>query len=887
MYSNIIDPKTNKSVSIRSKKGKRVLRKYLTQVIMSGGAAAAVPWTPAEKTELQFRDEWTAIHPDKHRRVGTIGQGVSNKYIFGKYGNARRLNLAVKEHDTVLYQKLQKTLSETVNKGPLIGNLVQFWNTLITEAYLKILLPFANLQSSSFGNPWTQGKILNFMELLDFMWVRSMYKMWLGGAIDFTSFHEKLFNLVLDPVERWNVDLSGTSGECPEDYKKKHKKACHNTIKWKKVTSNNKVWTTNLLRTKVKIIVGEFIPNIRCACTTIDHFMKAFETWSPKIVGPLVKIFDHLTRDRASHTKDISGRMVYEELCMDFSNTKIPGKVSVHRGARGNQWTVGVAGRVAGRRQSQLAPTMQRQNSDQTLPHKPVSGENVTTAPENLNKFVQLQGKNPLCVKPAEFIEIFTQEEIDARQWLEDSFDHISQTNLQQSLSSDRKLELKQFNNGASIFMNARRNASGGDSCRPITYGMFSAGVSGHTNELSMFIRLFMSEINDGIDILDMTPLIALTGLIWMIELNHHSLREIFLGSMCLSPIGGAWGLPEVIPAAGPQRLGPTPFYTTELELRTKLQGVWPRDPRIIDELSMVYKIISPKDIDSNPTQWSEWTMGSTAASIRGSRPETPVEIANWCSTLQNHTNGQLRSYVWTNYADYKSAPHSIHTSLITKAYDGTKTILNKIYRPRGRQPSVGGPEINTLFDKIIFTNQSLTLPEKDIVEQVVKSSLNAAAMIELLRNNGYDFTLDPKDKKYITIKAKLSVGSDFHPIIHQAWKESAFTQQQEETGKFRTDLFNTGINYDEETQQCALMTTPESCHGIEHDVPIDITNSFWGGILDTTNSTTQKMKLCNWSPNLARGFSKTDIGENTCTPRRLSSKQMDGLEKVTRDRSL
>ena len=199
----------------------------------------------------------------------------------------------------------------------------------------------------------------------------------------------------------------------------------------------------------------------------------------------------------------------------------------------------------------------------------------------------------------------------------------------------------------------------------------------------------------------------------------------------------------------------------------------------------------------------------------------------------------------------------------------------------------MGGPEINTLFDKIIFTNQSLTLPEKAIVEQVVKSSLNAAAMIELLRNNGYDFTLDPKDKKYITIKAKLSVGSDFHPIIHQAWKESAFTQQQEETGKFRTDLFNTGINYDEETQQCALMTTPESCHGIEHDVPIDITNSFWGGILDTTNSTTQKMKLCNWSPNLARGFSKTDIGENTCTPRRLSSKQMDGLEKVTRDRSL
>ena len=51
MYSNIIDPKTNKSVSIRSKKGKRVLRKYLTQVIMSGGAASP-PHHPLKSKQL-------------------------------------------------------------------------------------------------------------------------------------------------------------------------------------------------------------------------------------------------------------------------------------------------------------------------------------------------------------------------------------------------------------------------------------------------------------------------------------------------------------------------------------------------------------------------------------------------------------------------------------------------------------------------------------------------------------------------------------------------------------------------------------------------------------------------------------------------------------------
>merc|ERR1712093_925672 len=59
------------------------------------------------------------------------------------------------------------------------------------------------------------------------------------------------------------------------------------------------------------------------------------------------------------------------------------------------------------------------------------------------------------------------------------------------------------------------------------TPGMFLAGISGHTIELCMILMLIHDDAN-----INLAPIVAVIGLIWMISYGHHSYREIVLGAL-------------------------------------------------------------------------------------------------------------------------------------------------------------------------------------------------------------------------------------------------------------------------------------------------------------------------------------------------------------------
>jgi len=859
MYSNIIDPKTNKSVSIRSKKGKRVLRKYLTQVIMSGGAALGSD--EKDLRRVKFRNKWS--HPayiapngsgDHRKKTSGVGHNARFPRTMGKFQTDLEVQLAIKEHDTRLYKKLIAHVRTEVTQS-LRLSILNFWKGLLTEAYFKILTMFEK----------NKKPIADFMELLDFMWVRSMYKMWLGGSIDFVDFHRTLFNGILDDANLIKfIDVSGAGVPCPTLYQSKHHKACHNTVDWSKISTYNvDPFKKQNLKDHVKKTVGDFIPNIRCACTTIDHFMKAFETHSPNIVNPLVKIFDHLTRDRAIHI-DVSGHAYYEDLCMDFSQESIPGlKVGRHRHSRGTPPMLAVLPQQAIRQDSsdgdwELTPTT------------------VNTTVEYATELAAVDHTRPLCVRPGEsdaekknrdklglpvpeediMMEEQSLQEQASRDWFEKSFATVAAE--QARLSPPGTLELKQFNNGATIFTNALRSKN--VSVRPLTFGTFSAGISGHTNELSMFVRLFMTD--NATKPQDMTPLIALSGLIWMIEYNHHSFREIFLGSMCLAPIKGDWGLPKVQPEPVTE--------TTNMVLAPKLHGL-PNDtvyPPKIDYVSMLYKIISPKDIDKFPDNWGADTLGSARLADVSSSVEAvkwrPMRPLRWAD-----------NYHWSKYADNAK----IHQDLLEHTITDTKQILKNC-----------SPGINSIFDKLVL-NKPLSATEGVEVKEVVKRSLNAAAAINLLQRNGYDFSLDFSDGDGLTLKNNLGSGlAVFDQNVHDAWGESAFMKEATAKTMFISDMSRNSFDLapDNLNTLCGNLLDKPTCLDASYDVPIK-QESFWKGIASPGPaagvSVKEPMPLCNWSTDAKRGFPNRGAYENVCIPRPLSSKKMSGFEESRRSR--
>ena len=775
--------------------------------------------------------------------------------------------MAIKEHDGRLYKSLVLNLRQNVS-NEIRADILKFWRTLIIEAYMQILYMFKT----------DKEKIIAFMELLDFMWIRSMYKMWLGGSINFAKFHEELFSLVVSqPIIIIDVPdpTQGTAPPCPcpDLYKPKHCRACHNIVNWALMHDAIAQFPTEtILRPRVEQLVNKFVPNIRCACTTIDHFMKAFETRSPKIVGPLVKIFDHLTRDRAFHT-DASGHAYYEDLCMDFSKENIPGnKVGINKVSRG--FNIAMSPGQGVMRQTSVDGTSQgRWQEHITIPYE-----------EAFKALTRINNERPLCVRPGEedlvghlptvastddnMIEEFHSEEINSREWFEKSFEAVAK-------GDSNKLKLQQFNNGASIFTNALRSKN--KSVKPLTFGMFSAGISGHTNELSMFIRLFMKNKTNDVDHPDMTPLIALSGLIWMLEFNHHSLREIFLGSMCLAPIKSTWGLPEVIPFGDQD--------STEMELNPKLKG-GNKHP-IINYVSMLYKIISPVDADLYPDRWGIHTYGY----LKPSGVRTPTSVENHAGTM---TKFQPETYYhWTSYAE----DARIHTTLIKYAIGDAIKCLKLFSNHGGCSCS---PKINTLFNKIVLdTTASLSTDEITAVKNTVSSSLNAASVIKLLQRNGYDFSLDFNDKDAAELITSL-YKNEFQEDVQTEWKTSAFKKEAALAKKFRVllnssyktkDLVRNRLETPLLKETCANITEITDCLNEVVDLPTSsrVGNSFWKGAIPgaqgkrNSSNINKPMSLCNWSSDVARGFSKKGSYENKCTPRPLSSKTLSGLEKVQR----
>lgn len=81
----------------------------------------------------------------------------------------------------------------------------------------------------------------------------------------------------------------------------------------------------------------------------------------------------------------------------------------------------------------------------------------------------------------------------------------------------------KPFDSGLNIFYLDKKPMD--------TYGVFAAGISGHTHEIGLMFNLFTNTMNGDGKHQKMQQFIATICLTWMLDYFHHSLREILLAS--------------------------------------------------------------------------------------------------------------------------------------------------------------------------------------------------------------------------------------------------------------------------------------------------------------------------------------------------------------------
>ena len=114
----------------------------------------------------------------------------------------------------------------------------------------------------------------------------------------------------------------------------------------------------------------------------------------------------------------------------------------------------------------------------------------------------------------------------DKREKLEQNRDNSLKSSIIRNANNEKFIKSRdqrqlRFTSGTNILYDDKKPLN--------TIDLFGGGISGHTAEIGVMLRLFTNVPNESIEILQ--QLTAFVALIWMYDYMHHSLREILLGS--------------------------------------------------------------------------------------------------------------------------------------------------------------------------------------------------------------------------------------------------------------------------------------------------------------------------------------------------------------------
>ena len=118
MYSRITNPKTGRSVSVRSRLGKRILRNYL--FVLSGGAAAeaAAAEAAAALEERRNRDQHSSARTEA---LSIMAQGVETSI------GLRLAARYIPAEEEPYSESLHRAFTNADNINPTMGDILKAW----------------------------------------------------------------------------------------------------------------------------------------------------------------------------------------------------------------------------------------------------------------------------------------------------------------------------------------------------------------------------------------------------------------------------------------------------------------------------------------------------------------------------------------------------------------------------------------------------------------------------------------------------------------------------------------------------------------------------------------------------------------------------------------